>query len=426
VMPSIARVVSAATSREPSAAWIEAEAGIAEERRVVEALLADEHTKIYGFNTLLGQRHHEEATGREQSLLLEGHLCGPPTGASAGVMGLITAFKIEQLSKGGSGISTETYRKLCECIREPRPCDIAWAASYGSGDVVPAAWWLSGQIGEHARRLPAGDLIASINGNFVSGALGLVASVELARYSGHFLSLAGVVCSPVNSQIVPAPDSLEGRLLSGMAENFSMVYPGTQPPVSARDAGLYASPVARMASDLLASIEKRASAPSCNPRFVRSGGGALAISQASFLDVELTLRLVACQHLVYFCMGATQRFTQIVAELDPERRHIQHPKISDAYVRGAHTIGAGLGSYSGAHSEGLEDLWDGALIASRNLLRVLSMAEDQLAILEEVVDGLLGTRARSSADIGEILVAGLGLPGALALECVDTVLLNHP
>src|SRR5690606_7189042 len=98
--------------------------------------------------------------------------------------------KLEQLHHGGSGIHGATYRALLDAAAPfTAPVRGGWTTSYGSGDVIPAAWLVHDLRTTTAPGLlrHPGDLIALINGSFVSTALGTAAVVGLVEQTGAFL-----------------------------------------------------------------------------------------------------------------------------------------------------------------------------------------------------------------------------------------------
>ncbi|MBX9244876.1 aromatic amino acid lyase [Actinotalea ferrariae] len=410
---ALARVVAAAASGAVAPHWDAARDRVRAERVRVERLIGQEpRPAVYGFTTLLGPLDHRAAVERDQADLLAAHLLGPARPVAVRPLRLVSACKAEQLAHGGSGVSSRGFDAVLDAIGRPAVgTSIAWEASYGSGDVVPAAWWAAGALGDDSAGLDAGDLIALINGTFVSTAVGVAASLALARHLGRFLAAASaLVAVPRLDHRTPGDVDVEAVLDAFGDSSRTGVRP-VQQSVSLRDARVLVRPAVTALRDLVRATEHRLGAPSANPLFVEDGGDLRAVSQDGFLDVTLTLRLVGAQQLVLWCAGATQRLAEAACRTrdgqEPDVRDVQPPKVVEALLTHARTFAAAPASYSGSQSGGVEDLWDGSLQAGLTLLRVLAVAEDQLAVLEEVLGRRGGLPA--SAPVTASLAARTGM-----------------
>lgn len=412
-------VLDAAATGTPAPAWESAVSRIAEERRAVEQRLRSTPGEaVYGFTTMLGPLDGVPAEAATASSLLEAHLVGTPEPLTPAMTRLVTATKLSQLSSGGSGISAATYRRLLGALRTPPPCGIDWSASYGSADVVPASWWVRALVPD-ADVLETGDLVALINGHFVSTAHSVSSTLRLADYLGDFCAAAGMVCVPTRRTGLAEGERL---LAESMAGNYLPVSYPRQLPVSVRDSAAFVLPVVSVLEDLADSLALRVGRPSANPLFLMDGGSAEPVSQASFLDVGLTLRLCSARQFVLYCMGAMQRFTEALcgrlseglpAE-DP--RLVQPPKVSQAILEGARAAAGPVTGFSGSQSGGVEDLWDCSLIASRSLTTAVEAAVRQLDVLLGVLRAWDMRPAAGGAHFTGLLLGtvGLRLPGTLS------------
>lgn len=161
---------------------------------------------MYGFSTLLGQRDDTNATQGYQQGLLDGHLIGRKTVISQKDMRAVSVTKMMQLGEGGPGVSLSTFQLMLDRW----PCEDmdrtgAWLDSYGAGDVIPATWWIKSLLGDHiaAGDLPQGDVIALMNGNFISTGFALASLDRLAKTLTRSLTaLASPIAPPVPSQAV--------------------------------------------------------------------------------------------------------------------------------------------------------------------------------------------------------------------------------
>jgi hypothetical protein len=358
--------VLAALAGESIAEWQGAESRIAADHEAVLRLLTERpDLPVYGFSTLLG--HLDDVDGRDSSRdLLRAHLLGPLTVLEGDVLRLISACKAEQLSHGGSGVSPDAYRVVRAAATETGPAaEGSWTTSYGSGDVVPAAWWMAtllGRSGLDPER--PGEVIALINGTFVSTAATILAGARLADAAGRLLS---------------ALDAASGATLKAFPD-------GRQRPVSLRDPEPVVAAVTSALADLGAAADRRLAGPSANPLFEVEGAQARPRSQSSFLDYRATWALTAATQATLLAIGAAQRIAEHVTRSrlaeSPDPALVQPPKVLQAILERALVVGGALpGRFSGADSDGVEDLRDLSLISALRLLDLVADLEQALPVL---------------------------------------------
>ncbi|MBB1039964.1 MULTISPECIES: aromatic amino acid lyase [unclassified Dietzia] len=353
--------------------WTEAEPQIIAERGTIDQGI-DEGSlgKIYGFTTLLGQLDAVESTAQSQGLLLRSHLIGRRCSMSAEWLRTISAVKIHQLAQGGSGISGQTFRALLDSFGHEVVAEGAWWDSYGCGDVVPAAWWVNATLGESAvSGWAAGDLIALINGNFLSTASVVMAGRRLRR-------------------TVEGSSELVDRILRGPDEKVGARH--LQLPVSRRPP----HSVDAIGRAAIANLDDAAgSALKCfsgNPVFSFSDEVGVH-SVSSFLNIEAAAAISAVLRRVRL-MGALavraievecQRRIGAAGTVD-QLRFVQPPKVAAAILAEGALPGTDTAGGLISGSEGLEDVADAALSSSRYLHLALDNLATIMRILEAVVE----------------------------------------
>lgn len=394
---AIGRVLTAARDAAPADAWVKATEKLADERRAIEEMLREQpELRVYGFNTLLGHLDNVEAVEDNQHLLLQAHLIGRTVPITGALPDLILSTKLEQLSHGGSGLHPDTFQQVLTAYLGPDAEVIgAWSDSYSSGDVVPAAWWI-----EHLRtthpdlRLHSGDLIALLNGNFISTAFALQAAEGLIGYLAGFLGKASEIVQPGRvGALAERGDWLAELIAADLPSAAHLLRAGAhlQAPVSMRDMASYVGPIGTAVDTLRSAIGRRLSAFSGNPTFSAADGQMHHASQSSFLDLNLTMALTSSIQLTHFLMAAVQRFVQHVCDTRRNRRpldymrFVQPPKIASALLIEADAKHGTLPArFQLAESEGIEDQADLSLSIARSLAALVLLAEDQLAILDNV------------------------------------------
>lgn len=150
-----------------------------ERRRVVEYIRKG--GQAYGFTTLFGHLDSIGATQAESLSLFEAHLVGTPEPIGEFAARGIATIKLCQLSLGGSGISTETYQHLLFAFGQNLAhTEVNLRGSYGSGDVVPGAWFVRAIFGQ-SPEFQSGDLMALINGSYIPAGVILGHQSEIER-----------------------------------------------------------------------------------------------------------------------------------------------------------------------------------------------------------------------------------------------------
>lgn len=396
-MSPIGRVLSAARDGTPAESWVHAAELVSGQRAAIEQMLHDDpDLRVYGFNTLLGHLDNVGAVESNQHTLLKAHLIGRTVPITGVLPDLILSVKLEQLSHGGSGLHPETYQAVLDSFRGP---DVevlgAWSDSYSSGDVVPAAWWIKHlQQANPELKLHSGDLIALLNGNFISTAFALRAGEELLGYLARFLGKAIEVVRPGRIGVLAEGGDWLAEVIAGdLPVDSHLLRAGAnlQAPVSMRDMATYVSPISTAVDTLRSAVESRLAAFSGNPTFSTSGGRMRHASQASFLDLNLSMALTSAIQLTHFCMAAAQRFVQHVCDTRKGRRpleymrFVQPPKIASALLAEAGSkYGTLPARFQFAESEGIEDQADLSLSIAQSLAGLVRLATDQLAILDDV------------------------------------------
>ena len=365
---------------------------ISAERNAVESLLATGAT-VYGFTTLLGQldRHAIAERSSEQVALLKAHLIGPRTLLPATTVRMVTACKLEQLAAGGSGVDPHSFEALIKHFATKPDRDIygCWA-SYGCGDVVPAAWWLNSLVDDESIMLDHdGDVISLINGDFFSTAMALDAAVSFASFIGAVLTVLNTFSK---SQPTDVRWERDARLTWDSFSHFPSSGRRTQLPVSLRDSEPIVRAILNTVVHLRDSLEIRLSGPSANPFFSIEDGGATAVSQNSFLDFGATFALTEAKQASLLALGLLQRVAHHVAETEqnraarPRQDLVQPPKIIAAYLAEAQSSATLPNDFVGDESEGIEDVRDLSLLAARSLSVILrEQAEPGLSVLKTLM-----------------------------------------
>lgn len=365
---------------------------VLDRQRVAVQVLLRTGEIVYGHNTLLGHLDNVESVAGEQSVLLDAHILGSMTGMTGDEFRAVTASKIVQLSHGGTGISVESFRALVDFLDSYDGSTVfgCWDGSYGSGDVVPSAWWVQDILGVTIRSgdLPAGDLIALLNGSgFTVGralflgyrAAGLLASVQelVTRVSDtrYFYDVTGL----------------------GVRQESCFAVSGQQLPVSLRDVSPLQELVQCTLRDFVMVLENALSQPSSNPVFLfDEDGSARAYSQSSFLDYRLSAAVRSLSHAVIVAGAWVARVIQHMADsiegsgigVDVAWT-VQYPKIATVYaqeLRALYPVPAELITTSG----GVEDMADGSL-------KAVVAVNAQLGVLEQLIKlhDTMVARARS-------------------------------
>lgn len=393
-------------------AVLEAAARIAAERAWVEELLQQGHVNsIYGFNTELGHRDFvtvDPKAGPDfQKAIFASHHMRPSYArgvyprAVASLIGYVKAF---QLSRGGSGISSEAYARIVQKVTNPEFCPrIPAGQSYSSGDVLPATHWVSAVFdldGSAPYALKPGDMIALINGNFVHTALAADNYRELKQLTQYVVvsgAYAGRLCELARINYLrdlprdkeAAQKSLD--YLVRTADGRKSLSTSPQRAVSIRAIPDVIIEFCSARHALGREIEMLIPTQSANPLFdlarkeVFSSPGFLAIglalAQNKMIETLLLVLRVSVARLSFILSG---RVADIPEDgWDPTAEaglgFIQVPKELTAVVEAAYQAYGRRGFASGgATSYGIEDLWTQGEALSRDIHKLSLIARDVL------------------------------------------------
>lgn len=321
---------------------------------------------------------------------------------------LLAAVKLSQISHGGSGISPLAYQRLLERLNAPDESPVIgnWTASYGAGDVVPAAWFVHSLFdGASENEILAGDVMALINGHFVSTAVGIIAIVDTIRESLRIL------CALSTLGKTPFSDSksMTVQLASQLSrEGAAPMHGGCrQLPVSLRDVTPYFDEIVASFQGVLKALEKRLSKTSCNPLFVN--GGSKAVSQNSYLDFRLTSAMSVLVQSQFVLVSLAQRIIYHVTNRksvdSPVETDVQPAKVANALIEEMSLGNSQLQRFGGSDSEGIEDMRDLSLLVSTRVLRNNRYIRRMSSLIGSVSGGLIDI----SADDRLALLRAVGL-----------------
>ena len=395
---SLRRVLGAFTSCRADPQWAAAHVSICAQRQLIlDKMERRSAWSVYGFTTLLGQLDNQELGSVKQTQLLEGHLQGHQFSMPGDFIKLLSASKSEQLSHGGSGVSGRTFAALLESLTADPPIhDGAWLDSYGSGDVVPGAWWAQSLLADGVLdEFETGDVIALISGNFVSTSAAIIFAAQFTDLIARFLVSAAEHCDlPPVTAPWPLNGAGEARILSLLAAHTTAQardLNGPQIPVSLRDICIYVHPLLVAVDALGEAIDWRLSRSSANPLFsVDPRDDIVAASQSGFLDIALTLALTNCVQTIHLIVGACQRMvvhrSRRELQKSPVPRWVQPPKIVSAMIEQASSLGGQLPNrFVGADSDGLEDARDLSLQTAASGMRLIEIANDAMVMLTDEI-----------------------------------------
>lgn len=323
----------------------------------------------YGFSTFFGHLDNHTVKPEDSQVLLDAHLVGTPRPLSEKASRAITLVKLCQLMQGGSGISPETFDRVVEGL--DRTVSIDLDASYGSGDVVPGAWWVQSVLGP-TPDFQRGDLIALINGSFVPVGLLLHAVQPLE-------SLFSTVVWSADA----ARDFAQRRNTSGV-----------QLPVSIRDTRPLKKELADGLTQLKSAIESSANRQSSNPSFVLNDdkGTVSVCSNSSFLNYECLAAVRRVGMSLSVAAGYSLAIINHVSgtlEKESDVNHgvewVQVPKVAKAYYDNLMDTLTFSGSKAQWTSGGAEDVSDFLLADTRKLIHGLEIAEKLVGLLTRCV-----------------------------------------
>jgi len=359
-MNLVGQVLHSALTGDPCPEWTLAKGKIADERRLVMDLVRSEsHPRVYGFTTMVGHLDRHGLNPTDQMSVLRHHLVGTSFPAPELFRRLLTATQLARLSLGETGVSPQAFDATISALSRTgsRPCVGAWSASYGSGDVIPAAWWIDDLLHNELDCLRQGDFICLVNGNWVSSAWAIVA---LSRAVGCFAQ-----CQSVAAQA-------------------AMLYPahGGQLPISLRDSTPVKQAFRYALTAVCDAVSHRLSSPNGNPLFRLAGDRLTAVSQNSFLEYRLTMALTSLLQAAHLGLSVWQRLilhtsTAIGQNTSVAEYPVQPAKQAQAVLE-LTRLQAGMLpiQFSGSDSEGVEDLRDLSLATAEAVLRVLAQFEN--------------------------------------------------
>lgn len=355
---------------------------LSDERSAIESAVASGRN-AYGFTSLLGPLDDIDASDGYQAQLLAGHLIGVPQEIDKRAGDWITATKLQQLSLGGSGITPKTFMSVSDsfAMGEIR-YEIDLDASYSSADVVPASWWVRSVLGSPCHLGGDGDLIALMNGDFVSAGM-------LAYATERLLDEACVLFACLRHADMMAFPQTRGQEL--LATAMGLLHARNDHPqksVLHRDCMPIVSGIATEIAGAMAVYENAASHRSGNPLFLRDDDGTvLPVSQSSFLDFSIASAASGLSHAT--CLSARLAQKAIASTCDRMEdgdrtpQWVQYPKVSLGYCIAIEGHQANAMQLTGFESGGVEDLWDAGLITTCVLLGQLHILDKETQLLSE-------------------------------------------
>lgn len=349
------------------------------ERQAVERYIAKSESgqprRVYGFTTYLGQRDNVRHGDGYQLRLLKEHLVGRTFTLPTQVFRLISLVKLAQLSQGGSGVSESTFESLCSRLQDFEDNPIgAWNATYGTGDVVPASWWISNLFSEEeVENFANGDLIALMNGNFFSTGYSISVFCKFLRACAEFIDVFRNHSYPPISQGTP---NLVTKQFSSPRSALKRTSFNIQPRVSTRDNTPFANAIDHSIRLFSESLGARINTRSCNPLFEFHNGEVLNHhSQSSFLDIRLSSVLELCSDCVRFLGAALQSLIRATGENSGNQ--IERPKIAEVLID--QMAQQSSSRFSINEAAGIEDVCD------RTLARAVHL-EQSIQVLVELTE----------------------------------------
>lgn len=322
----------------------------------------------YGFSTFLGHLDRHPVDARQSQQILQAHIVGVGSIVDAATIRSISVMKICQLTQGLSGISEERYSALVSSFGQEKDSHLDFDASYGSGDVVCASWWVKAVLGDF-EEYQAGDVIALINGHFIVPGL-------LLHHRSVFRDL-----------FLKAIHLVE-RVRSTVPEEQ-----GVQLPVSLRDL----TPFRRYMEGILREFDETlvacANEGSGNPLFIYGANGVEAVSNSSFLGFGVSGMICQLGDLARLASAYLRSATLSLSRLKEAEAtspleaayFVQFPKVSKAYLDQVSDILSDSITYAQTESEGIEDIGDGALIRFNAVRRASRLVGKQIVILENLL-----------------------------------------
>ncbi|MCI6263007.1 MAG: hypothetical protein MR610_07105 [Olsenella sp.] len=371
--------------------WSDATEHINTERNKIESALKNGSLgPVYGFDSLLGPLDHESTFNGYQRVLLKWHLLGNPSRINQRLGRWITACKLQQLSRGGSGISGESFSAIAQAFTSGAdiPYLIDLDASYSSADVVPGAWWVKSILGDNAWCLPEGDLIALISGNFIT--LGVL-SFACEQFATELARLFSVLsCSGYRAKTTHRLSSnfLQTLKLSNLTDERP------QQSVLRRDCTPLIEGIFSCIGISIRQLESAYAEKSANPLFEFGDANTVhALSNSSFLNFDDAKTANDLSRGIILAARWAQRILRNTCEdrlSEPGEANnpqwVQYPKVALAYVLGIEAQQVNPIQLTGDESSGVEDLWDGGLIAAQGALRQLELLHKVCNLLVQCLE----------------------------------------
>ncbi len=358
--------------------WLPAMARIANERSAIEMAI-NSGGDAYGFTSLLGPLDDLSAGEDYQDNLLRWHLIGRPSEIATRCGDWISAVKLQQLSLGGSGITPATFSALADRFAKGICYKIDLDASYSSADVVPASWWVQSVFGDPCHLERQGDLIALINGNFVSIGLIAYATERLIE------DLCGILAS-LSAAGLKGYGATETQ--EAIVDMLHLEHAGNDRPqrsVLSRDCIPMVTGILADVSQAIKVICTALMHQSGNPLFRFDEDKVSAVSNSSFLDFSISSAAMSLAHATRLAARLLNKVISIVCTSAEERssrdpKWIQYPKVTLGYCIAIEGGQVGPMQLTGEESGGVEDLWDTGLISTNCLLRQLDILDKELAV----------------------------------------------
>lgn len=366
---------------------------------------------IYGANTLVGHLDSVTITDEDiasfQTDLLDNHSIGGEASYNDDEIKCITYAKLQQLSRGGSGITLDLYDYLMDNVsKQSFPYHVPKTSSYSAGDVIPAAHWakeITSILAEqHDYKMQRKEALSLINGSFIHAGIALSKVKKLQS-----------IWSLYNFNSIKYGELLDDRpcmtdMLSGKED--TMKYPikwleeadinnenhDIQYPVSIRAYPQVSSALLNSVVSFIESVEEQLQRQSDNPLI--STNSDIPASQGSFLAPMMTLSTSQLIEALLLAMWQTERRIHFLLSgnikdvpLNARKGNkdlgfIQVPKLVSAKLEDARlTSGRRTFASGGSTSYGIEDLWSNGLITLDHLEYILESFNTILAIEYELL-----------------------------------------
>ena len=302
-------------------AWDDAVAQIEQEAAHFDKILVDGTAPIYGVNTRVGHRGHEQLSPADiqtfQQDFLASHTLGGPPWYSAYTTRCISYAKMYSLAAGGSGISTAMYHNAtCSSVFNPtvKPL-IPQHCTYSCGDVIPGAHWAKFVLDNFPNYEPRAraEVMALLNGSFVHVGYTLSLTRSLEKLGTLLIETTRlnnqlVQANSVNFSVPCKPHSQ--RIVQYIVQSLSTTHTDYryQDPVSVRASPQIIETFVDAVRSLYQQLDYQLRSPSNNPLFSLETD--YPLSQASFLAPTLSIKTEAVIEAILFALWASVNRTQ--------------------------------------------------------------------------------------------------------------------